>query len=135
MAIVGTKDLATGVDWQDDQHKELFSRLDRLVSTLGVGGENKAAVEEAVSFLESYVNEHFGEEEREMERLNYSKKGTHMLQHSNFKYNLMYVKEAYGVKSNMEVIEKVEKELVDWFKEHITNVDTKLGAFLIDQAA
>jgi hemerythrin len=59
------KRLETGIDEIDDQHRELFNRIDKLELAM-YSGKGAAELKQLVEFLLSYVDEHFGSEERVM---------------------------------------------------------------------
>ena len=65
MAIEWTEDLATGVPEIDAQHKELFSRINRLLEACNQG-QGRAEVGKTLAFLEEYVLIHFSTEEKIM---------------------------------------------------------------------
>ena len=54
VAIEWTADLATGVDEIDNQHKELFQRINNLLEACN-HGKGKEEVKKVISFLEDYV--------------------------------------------------------------------------------
>ena len=62
MAIEWTEDLATGVNKIDNQHKELFKRINNLLEACNQG-RGKNEVEKVIKFLDDYVIIHFSEEE------------------------------------------------------------------------
>jgi hemerythrin len=64
MGIPWTDSLAVGIPEIDQQHQELFLRLERLLRGI-VGGEREE-VGRLLEFLGDYVVRHFGAEERWM---------------------------------------------------------------------
>ena len=52
----------TGISIIDTQHQELFRRIDHLTLAL-YDGEGKVELKDLLSYLDSYVNEHFKTEE------------------------------------------------------------------------
>ena len=65
MAIEWSDNLSTGVAEIDNQHKELFRRINDLFDACNQG-KGKSEVAGVMEFLESYVVEHFGKEENYM---------------------------------------------------------------------
>jgi hemerythrin len=63
MAVAWTEELATGIEVIDDQHKELFRRIDGLLEACKAG-KGREAVAGVLAFLENYVVEHFAAEEK-----------------------------------------------------------------------
>lgn len=131
MTLQWTPDLATGVQKIDDQHKELFRRVDMLISAWDAG-KAAAEVEQTVKFLGDYVVEHFGTEEQYMKQFTYGSSGVqHMAQHAVFidifgKLKQRYMKEG----TTPEFIEDTRRTVVDWLKNHIKYSDKALGLFL-----
>ncbi|MDP3176271.1 MAG: methyl-accepting chemotaxis protein, partial [Spirochaetaceae bacterium] len=68
--------LSVGVDAMDDQHKELFSRINKLLRAMlaeGQGGDASGLV----AFIGEYVEHHFSDEEKFMRELGYPKFEAH----------------------------------------------------------
>lgn len=58
-----TKDLETGNQMIDREHRELFAAVNKLMDACSLGkGRNQ--IEETAKFLSSYVKIHFGDEEK-----------------------------------------------------------------------
>lgn len=57
-----TEDLSVGVDRIDEQHKELFEKINDLVEAIK-SHTCKYKIGDVVKFLEDYVVFHFGQEE------------------------------------------------------------------------
>ncbi len=130
MSIEWTPDLATGVAEIDDQHKELFKRIDKLVEAWKTG----LAVEETdkvIKFLAEYVVFHFGNEERYMDKFGYSSTSAHKAQHAQFIKAFEKLKDRFASQGvSPELIQDATQLLVDWLKNHIRYVDKALGLFL-----
>ena len=60
-----TEDLSTGIGVIDDRHKELFKRVNSLLSSMSQG-KGKEQMGEALGFLSDYVVTHFGTGEQFM---------------------------------------------------------------------
>ena len=61
--IEWNKRLATGIDEIDDQHKELFSRINLLMEACNVG-KGREEVAHLLQFLSTYIRVHFDSEEQ-----------------------------------------------------------------------
>ncbi len=130
MAIEWTQDLATGIGWQDNQHKELFTKINSLMEAMKTG-KGKDEIVKLFKFLDDYTVLHFGNEERTMEKLNYNEYSSHKSQHKNFISNLSDLKKQLETAVvPVAVVVKTQSMLVDWLKNHISKVDKVLGAFL-----
>lgn len=133
-----TKDLSVGVDEIDDQHKELFSRINDLVAAVKQH-TCKYKIGDVIKFLEDYVVFHFGVEEGYMQELGYPAYTQHKAQHEIFMRNFAGLKEKLprlegGRKpGSYDLSVETNQLVVDWILEHIGKVDKKLGAFLKDK--
>ncbi|MCX7914361.1 MAG: bacteriohemerythrin [Thermodesulfovibrionales bacterium] len=133
--IKWSEDLSVGIDTIDDQHKELFSRINDLVRAIK---EHvcKYKIGDVINFLEDYVKTHFEEEERYMLRFKYPKYDFHRGQHEYFKRELSTLKpellKLEGGKNpgSYELSVSVNQLVVDWILEHVSKVDKDLGKFL-----
>ena len=83
MAIEWTQNLAVGIDEIDNQHKELFKRVNQYLDAMMVR-KGKEEVGKVIKFLENYVVTHFGTEERYMSLHKYPDQRLHMEQHAAF---------------------------------------------------
>ncbi len=130
-----TTDLSVGVEKIDDQHKELFDKINDLV--LAIKSHTcKYKISDVVKFLEDYVVFHFGEEERYMKELGYPGYEHHRAQHEEFMRNLEKLKKALPVleggkkPGSYDLSVETNQIVVDWILEHISRVDKVLGKFL-----
>ena len=129
MTIEWTNDLSTGIDWQDDQHKELFKRIGDLLNAM-IEERGDEEVGETIEFLEEYVVVHFGEEERAMEKYGYPDAETHAAEHGSFR-NTVSTFRLTGEPEDRSAY--VMDKLVGWLQIHIGESDKRLGAFLRDK--
>ena len=128
MGILWDDSLKSGNALIDAQHRELFSRINRLLDACKKG-EGKEEVSNVVSFVETYVVEHFSTEEKAMMRQNYPAFAEHKKQHEAFKKDFGVLKadiarEGPGLSS----VAKINKVLVDWLILHIGRSDKAFGA-------
>ena len=125
-----TEDLSTGIGVIDDQHKELFKRVNSLLSSMsqGKGKEQVAAV---LGFLSDYVVTHFGTEEQYMGAHGYPGLQAHKGEHASYVEKLSRLRERFDREgqSSLLAIES-QRLLVDWWLNHIGKTDKALGAFL-----
>ncbi len=134
MAIQWTERLAVGVPIIDDQHKELFDRVNRL---LAAAGDRSAHGElpSLLGFLQDYVVTHFRVEEDLMARHFYPDAPAHKEQHAGFVTDFGRLRadlEARGPEPVLVV--ETQKRVVDWLLQHVGKTDKVLGAFLADKA-
>ena len=125
-----TQDLSTGVNEIDDQHKELFLRINSLLDSCRQG-RGKAEVGKVIIFLEDYVLTHFGTEEKYMIESGYPDFVSHKAQHTEFIANFSELKGKFqneGV--GVHVVLHANRLVVDWLINHIRKKDKSLGGFL-----
>ncbi|MBI5453674.1 MAG: hemerythrin family protein [Deltaproteobacteria bacterium] len=130
MALIWTTSLATGIEWQDNQHKELFNRINSLIDAMN-SGVAAGEVSGLFKFLDTYVRDHFRNEEVAMDKQRYPDAVSHKEQHKKFIENMTRLKNEYQKEQAHKLIIEARKLLADWFYEHIAKVDKKLGEFLI----
>lgn len=130
MAIEWTQDLAVGFNKIDEQHKELFKRLNNLLEACNQG-KGKEEVGNIINFLGAYVVEHFGTEEEFMKKNNYPAFAAHKQQHEEFVKSFTDLKNEFESKGGgILTVLHANKMLVDWLTNHIGKTDKALGAFL-----
>ena len=134
MAPKWKEQYSTGVWWQDKQHKELFTRLGKLLDAMEIN-RVRGDIQDLFEFLESYTIRHFTSEEAAMEKACYSGRRAHMAEHRRFLQELAALKAEFEDDATLALVIKVQRQLVDWFVSHIGNMDKSLGAFLRAQEA
>lgn len=130
MTIEWNKSLATGIEWQDKHHKELFRRMKALIDAMEVG-LGKEEVGKLFKFLDDYFVVHFEAEEQAMNKYNYPGSVYHIKEHTEFIERMSRLKQEceYGVTTTAVI--KIKREVVDWFINHIGDVDKKLGSYIL----
>lgn len=130
MAINWTDDLATGVNQIDNQHKELFSRINALLDACH-RGKGKEELDGILQFLEEYVAAHFSEEEKYMVQYGFPAYSGHRSQHLEFIENLAHIKDKLkSAGPGLVTVVATNHLLVEWLRTHIRRLDKALGAFL-----
>jgi hemerythrin len=131
--LVWSQNLSTGNDQIDDQHKELFDRINKLIEAMKAG-KGRDVIEETFKFVNQYLVVHFGTEERLMTAHKYPEYDSHKKQHESFTNQFKDLKtrlDKEGVTSTIVV--ETQPLLVDWWYNHVNKVDKLLGAFLKDK--
>ena len=130
MAIEWTEDLSTGSAAIDDQHKELFNRLNALLEACRQG-KGKAEVSRIIEFLSEYVITHFADEEKYMEAHHYTEFAKHKALHLEFMEKFRDLKREFDDEGPaLHLIVKTNQMVVQWLLNHIRKVDRSLGTFL-----
>lgn len=130
MAIEWTEDLATGVSEIDNQHKELFKRINNMLEACNQG-RGKEEVGRVIKFLEDYVVTHFTTEESYMTKHGYPEYPVHKAAHSLFIENFSGLKRKFETEGvGVHIVILTNSLVVDWLINHIRKVDKALGGFL-----
>lgn len=130
MAIKWHESLSVGVSEIDQQHQELFRRLNQLLEACNQG-KGKESVRELVNFLQEYVVEHFATEERLQKQHGFPGYAEHRAKHAEFMRaagELKFTLEEQG--PTLPFIIAVNKVVVDWLAQHISKMDKEFGRFL-----
>ncbi len=126
-----TEDLYTNLHQIDDQHRELFDRLNNLI--FAVSGSS-ADVKSFLDFLEEYIVIHFGLEESFMDTYSYPDAESHKKQHVLFQERLKQFEESLDSGADAEsLVKSLEMEIGHWFVNHISAVDRKLTQYLLEK--
>ena len=116
-----------GVELIDEQHKELFKRINDLIKANKANkGEEKIA--DTLEFLEDYTVKHFNDEQELQQKYNYPHYETHKEIHDGF------VQEITDFKNDFEAgdvdtaqMMKFNKRITEWLVDHVKGIDQKLG--------
>jgi hemerythrin len=122
--------LETGHELVDNQHKQLFKKLNDLVEARE-SGKGKAELAKTLEFLAAYTLKHFDDEEALQVKYNYPDYLRHRTLHTDFKakvgemaeqlqksgYNDVFLGETIGV-------------IADWLLHHIKGDDFRMAAYV-----
>ncbi|MDR2951603.1 MAG: bacteriohemerythrin [Treponema sp.] len=129
-----TKDMETGVEKIDLQHKELISRINSLLAI----GEKSASAEETrktFDYLGDYVAKHFRDEEEIHIKSGYPKREEHKKKHALFIEDFSKLENEFLEKGNsMQLTMKLNNSVVAWIIKHIKGDDVEFGKFYKEQA-
>ena len=135
MAIYWTKELEIGVAPIDQQHRDLFDRIDALVNACQAG-RCRDEVAGLIGFLQKYVRIHFGEEEELMRLSGYPERSDHAREHARFSGHLQDLVKGFAEQGfTSPLLNDLNATLVDWLYEHVCGRDRSLGQWLAQQAA
>jgi len=129
-----SKDLETGISFIDEQHQELFQRINHLVQAIKLSiGQEK--MNEVIEFLDEYIAKHFSEEEEFMQQYEYPGYSVHKALHIKFVEDFHYLKrEIYQKKEkSLYLVLRVQVLITEWLTNHITKVDKLFALFVKDQ--
>lgn len=130
MAVEWSEDLATGVEVIDNQHKEIFRRIDGLLEAC-MAGKGREAVAGVLAFLENYVIEHFAAEEKIQRDNLYPEYANHRAMHAAFIEDVEKLKQQFEQEGpSLAMVMVTNRKVVDWLVHHIKKSDKALGNYL-----
>lgn len=128
--LMWRKDYSVGHDLIDEQHKELFRRINSFGNAFWEG-RAKEILHGHLKFLAEYVVEHFQTEERLMEQHKYASYLDHKAAHDAFVNEVSTLLTAIaeeGLDSDTAV--SVFERSCEWTRAHVRGMDKRFGQFL-----
>jgi hemerythrin len=130
VAIAWYPALAVGVREVDEQHQEIFRRVDALIQAL-VQRRGAQELGPLFDFLGGYVVDHFGAEESLMRLHRYPGQGAHEAEHRRFVQDFGDLRAEYEREGPTGfLLVKVNNRVSQWLVRHIGGTDRELGSFL-----
>lgn len=120
---------AIGVGSVDEQHQELFRRVNALMAAMA-DGRGREQVPGLVDFLESYALTHFADEQAEMTSARYPALAAHVKEHEAFIADLVRLKRELaegGATASFTIA--VNNRVCQWLVEHVLRADRAFGTF------
>ncbi|MDR4508140.1 MAG: bacteriohemerythrin [Candidatus Brocadiaceae bacterium] len=130
MHLSWDKELETGSERIDTQHRELFKRVNMLLDAIH-NGKGKKEVFWTLEFLSTYVILHFYDEEALMIEYTYNGFETHRREHIQFKKEYHMLEKMFqdtGI--TRDLLFQTQQRICDWLKNHIQEEDKKLAHFI-----
>lgn len=119
--------LKIGVPLIDIQHEQLFDQMDKLVDAIKKK-QDPRQLSNILKFLKMYVNNHFGYEEQCMHINRCPAAGQNTNAHQYFVMRLAEIEQQIQSAKNLDLLaDKITDELINWFINHIRNIDHQLG--------
>ncbi|NLW16287.1 MAG: hemerythrin family protein [Firmicutes bacterium] len=133
MALLWKDDLATGVELIDEQHKELFARIEQLLAACNQG-KGKEEVTNTLDFLAEYIEIHFTAEEELQRNSGYPEYEAHKAIHDKWVEEISQLREQLAKDGpTVRLVLQVNRKVVDWLTQHIRKVDKRLAEYLRSQ--
>ncbi|MDR0974175.1 MAG: hemerythrin family protein [Ruminococcus sp.] len=122
-----TKDLETGNNLIDTEHRQLFQAINGLLEACNAG-QGRANVEKTVKFLMEYTAKHFADEEKLQQASKYPDYPNHYKIHEGFKKRVAEIGAELNAKGpSIILVSKVNSDIGDWLINHIRTQDKKLA--------
>lgn len=122
--------LTLGIEAIDNQHAELFNRMETLVEACVAGSGNEEVLR-TIDFLNDYVNTHFTAEEDLQIQYGYPDYSAHKLQHMLFLHRLEQFKTEIAEKGvGVNIVLNINQMLIEWVRNHIMDDDYRLCDYL-----
>ncbi len=131
MTIEWSDSLATGVASVDCQHKELIQKAGLLEEALQNPGNSDQEITKLIKFLETYVVQHFKDEEELMLANQYPGYPAQKHAHDTFIENFKELKALFNQEGITPALRaKLKIQVNGWLVGHIQTLDKKLGEFM-----
>ena len=131
-----TEKLATGIRTIDSQHRELFKRINDLVTAIKQK-RCQSEIDDVIKFLDDYARVHFSEEEKHMRETNYTGLDQQHQDHGRYLDALAELKKQASLPRirgvSYDLSTTTNQVVVDWIVDHIMNLDMKFGEYLKQQ--
>ena len=124
-----TKDMETGVEKIDTQHKELINRINSVLAT-GEKAASKEETQKTIDFLGEYVVKHFSDEQEIHLKYNYPKAEEHKKLHTSYVNDFKKLQNEFATNGNsLDFMMKLNNSLITWIIKHIRGDDVEFGKF------
>ncbi len=130
--ITWTPAIAVGVPLIDEQHQELFRRVNRFYAAVGEG-KGKTETIQVMGFLKIYVDRHFYDEENLQRSNGYPHVEDHVAEHQHFQKRFLALQNQFFREgATVAMLEEIEGLVVHWLTEHIGRADVAVGKWLAE---
>ncbi len=129
MALKWDKIYSVNVKEIDEQHKKIFSIIDRVHCPSGKNIDDKGVLE-IIKELKDYGNYHLDTEEKYFKELNYPNADAHIDQHNKYRKKILELERDIESLGKEEARIQLSDFLRDWWIRHIQTMDQKYSDFL-----
>jgi len=128
-----------GVPRIDEQHKELFRRVESFLQVLRSGDtwdEKIPRINETLEFMKRYVVEHFRDEEEYQQSINYPGYEFHKRIHDGMVDYVQEVAKQYAQANNNEqLMQQFGGRLLAWLINHVAAEDQRIANYALKRGA
>ena len=133
--ITLSKEMETGIDKIDEQHRELIARIN-AVTAMGTYSVSKEETQKTIDLLGEYIVKHFSEEESLHQQSGYSKLKMHRELHQTYiKEFQMLKKEFIANGPSTRFTLSLNNSIINWIVRHIKSADVEFGKYYRGQRA
>jgi hemerythrin len=130
MAYEWDKDLETGYEVIDRQHKQLIETVNRLKAAKDAG-RGPEEIGEIIDFLLEYTDRHFREEEALQQAYQYPDYYVHLRYHEEFRQQVAQLVTRMAKEGpTPELIDTTIQTAGDWLLNHIRGDDFRMAAYI-----
>ncbi len=123
-----------GVPLIDQQHKELFHRVEDFVVILrsdGAWEEKLAKVKSTMEFMKDYVVVHFHDEEEYQKKVDYPGREMHKKIHTDFAAEVLEFARKFSDEGyDEDLVQKFAGKLLAWLINHVAAEDQRIGRWV-----
>jgi len=129
-----TKDMETGVELIDTQHRELINRINNLLS-IGEKSCSKEETQKTIDYLGEYIVKHFSDEQGLQSKSKYPKYEEHKEKHNKYISDFNKLKDEFLKNGNsIDFTLKLNNSLITWIIKHIKGDDVEFSKYYKSQA-
>jgi len=129
VGLIWTQALSVGIAAVDEQHRELFRRVDALLQATTDG--NPVEATRMLGFLAEYVEFHFAAEEALMRDHGYPGIEAHLAEHVHLRNQVALVAEEYRRSGPVPaLVSRMHHLLADWLRAHVGLTDSAMARFM-----
>lgn len=122
--------LSVGIETMDEEHKELFRRINALLVAL-LGPEGSGDTRGLVTAIREYTVYHFDDEQKLMQARKYPRFDQHKALHEAFLKEFQSIEDqllSEGLTAGLVI--RLQDKVVTWLLDHIAKVDHDYGEFM-----
>lgn len=131
MGIDWSDILSLGIDKMDEEHKELFNRINALLKALI--SEKGGDITKLVGAINEYIDYHFRDEEKMLEKINYPELAPHKKLHKQYEDEFDRIEKILTEgKFDATLLIDIQDKIVNWLLDHIAQVDRKYADYILE---
>lgn len=129
-----TSEMSVNNDVIDEQHKNLFEHINKLLDSIIDDSYDQKMIEDMVDFFENYMNEHLLYEEAYLQEMKYPYLEEHHAQHEVFVKKYKELKQKLDEKEvdKKQMIFDMENFMGNWLSAHIMTEDKKYANHFLE---